>query len=308
MSCRLPHPLVRNSLALMACLFWSVAFVFVKDALSYMPPIELAGIRFVLAGLIQIPFCGGLAAYRHAARQTRDVIKVSLCTTVLFYGLYFLAMDRIQGAQGAILTGFSPVLSAFCAHYLRPDDRLDARMVLSLAIGFGGVVMVSLSSADGTAPTAREWTGVGLMLAGYVLSTFGNFYAADAGRRANPVALNSLQMIAGGLVLCAVAPFAEDVVDPVALPWSFHRTLLILAAISAVGFGIWFTLLPVMKVSHLNLWKFIIPVLGAVLSWTFIPGEEPDRWALGGIALVMTSLAVHHLRTPQQAPEPVKAP
>ncbi len=308
MSCHLPHPLVRNSLALMACLFWSVAFVFVKDALSYMPPIELAGIRFVLAGLIQIPFCGGFAAYRHAARQTRDVLRVSLCTTVLFYGMYFLAMDRIQGAQGAILTGFSPVLIAFCAHYLRPDDRLDPRMGLSLTIGFTGVVMVAMSSSEGSAPTLREWTGVGLMLAGYVLSTFGNFYAADAGRRAHPVALNSLQMLAGGLVLCAVAPFAEDVVNPCTLPWAFHRTLLILAAISAVGFGIWFTLLPVMKVSHLNLWKFIIPVLGAGFSWTFIPGESPDRWALGGIALVMASLAVHHLRSQQPSPEPVKAP
>ena len=96
-------------------------------------------------------------------------------------------------------------------------------------------------------------------------------------------------------------------VNPAALPWAFYRTLFILAFISAVGFAIWFTLLPIMKVSHLNLWKFIIPVLGATFSWLFIPGESPDRWALGGIALVLASLAVHHVRGSPK-PDPVEVP
>ena len=43
------------SVSFIAILLWSSAFVTVKHALEYQTPLNLAGMRFVLAGLIQIP-------------------------------------------------------------------------------------------------------------------------------------------------------------------------------------------------------------------------------------------------------------
>ena len=54
----------------------------------------------------------------------------------------------------------------------------------------------------------------------------------------------------------------------------------------------WYTLLsrPGIKVSDLNMWKFIIPVLGALLSWSFLPNESPDVLSILGMAIIASAL------------------
>ena len=45
-----------------------------------------------------------------------------------------------------------------------------------------------------------------------------------------------------------------------------------------------------MKVSELNLWKFIIPVVGAILSWLLVPGEKPELLTITGMIIITGSL------------------
>ena len=41
-----------------------------------------------------------------------------------------------------------------------------------------------------------------------------------------------------------------------------------------------------MKVSELNMWKFVVPVAGVVLSWLLVPGEYPDLYSILGIFII----------------------
>jgi drug/metabolite transporter (DMT)-like permease len=61
---------------------------------------------------------------------------------------------------------------------------------------------------------------------------------------------------------------------------------------SAYAFSLWFKLLqrPNVKVSELNLWKFIIPVVGAILSWILVPGEKPEWLTITGMVIITSSL------------------
>jgi drug/metabolite transporter (DMT)-like permease len=47
---------------------------------------------------------------------------------------------------------------------------------------------------------------------------------------------------------------------------------------------------PGVKVSDLNMWKFLIPVAGAILAWTILPGESPDL--LSVLGMVVTAIAL----------------
>ncbi|HEX2951429.1 MAG TPA: DMT family transporter [Armatimonadota bacterium] len=102
--------------AIIACLLWSSSFVFVKIGLQHMPPLTLAGFRFLLAGLMLIPFSGNL---RHLASGTvgniRHVFVVSFFSTILHYSLFFWGMTLVPGAQGAIIVGSSPLMTALLA-------------------------------------------------------------------------------------------------------------------------------------------------------------------------------------------------
>jgi drug/metabolite transporter (DMT)-like permease len=75
--------------------------------------------------------------------------------------------------------------------------------------------------------------------------------------------------------------------------------LLWLSFMAASAFSIWYKLLqrPGVKVSELNLWKFINPVAGAALSWLFIPGENPELLTIMGIVIITISLIIYYRST-----------
>jgi drug/metabolite transporter (DMT)-like permease len=72
---------------------------------------------------------------------------------------------------------------------------------------------------------------------------------------------------------------------------------------AAVAFSLWFMLLqrPGVKVSELNLWKFIIPVVGAILSWLLVPDEHPELLTITGMIIITASLIMFYWSTKRDA-------
>jgi drug/metabolite transporter (DMT)-like permease len=281
-----------NLLAILACLLWSTSFVTVKHALEYQPPLTLAGLRFLLAGVIQLPLC------RHAAlpfqlmrREFVTVLLVSLFHTIYLYGTFFIGMMWVRGAEAAIMIGAGPLSSALMAHLLMHNDKLERQTVIGILFGMSGIVLISLASKPWSPAGLKEFFGLMLLLSGSVVSAIGNIVVARRRGGLPPVALNSAQMLLGGAVLLAIAAATEGL-PTLARPAVFYGQLSWLAVISATAFAIWFHLLGRVRVSRLNLWKFLIPLSGAVLSWMILPDESPNLYSLTGMALIVVGIAV----------------
>lgn len=75
-------------------------------------------------------------------------------------------------------------------------------------------------------------------------------------------------------------------------PAEYYVALAWLSFLSAAAFSIWFVLLkrPGVKVSILNVWKFLIPVSGAILSWLLLENEHPDIVSIIGMVVIAISL------------------
>jgi drug/metabolite transporter (DMT)-like permease len=78
--------------------------------LNIVPPFLFAGIRFFLAGLLLLSFCGGIKSYFKA------ILLLSFFQTFLLYSLLFWGMSFVSGSIGAIVTGSSPLIAAIAAH------------------------------------------------------------------------------------------------------------------------------------------------------------------------------------------------
>lgn len=284
--------LKNNAMAVLACLLWSTAFVTVKHALEYQTPLNLAGIRFILAGLIQIPFCKHWAApWQLLRKEFATVLLVSLFHTIYLYAAFFIGMSWVRGAEGAITIGAGPLCSALVAHWLMHDDKLQRQTVISIAFGMAGIIFISLSAKPWSPVGFKEFCGMLLLLSGSIVSAVGNVVVAKRKGGLPPIALNSAQMLIGGIVLLLIAAPFEGIPN-LELPAAFYGQLLWLAVISSAAFAIWFHLLGRMKVSRLNLWKFLIPVSGAVLSWLFLPDESPTWPTLMGMGLIVIGIVI----------------
>jgi len=277
-------------LAVTACIIWSAAFLLVKKCLREMPPFLLSGERFIMAALMLAPFLIPFTVSFQAIKKNfKLILKTALFQTVILYGLFFVAMQYVRGAQASVIIGSSPVISALVAHIMQKNDKLNTRRFLSFLLGFLGVTVTVLSSKPWSSNASGEFWGIILLLAGSVSSSIANVFVSNSQKSLSPMVLNFSQMLFGGIILLIIGCFLEPI--PQQMPdLSYFQNLIGLAFISAAGFSIWFYLLGYEKVSTLNSWKFLIPVGGSLLSWTFLPDEYPDAAGITGIILVCSAV------------------
>ena len=292
-------PLLSMVLAIIACLLWSTAFVGVKIGLRYTDPLSFAGIRFMLAGLLVVPLWWKTRMSGKVLRASiRPIVLVSFFQTFLVYALFYYGMTMVSGALAAILIGASPLTAALVSHFLMKNDSMTMPKMVSLCIGMAGVILISISTRPWVSPTGlRECLGILLLFLCTIASGLGNVLVAREQTRLEPIQLNSIQMFLGGFFLLLVSIFMHGLPN-LLLPPVFFASLAWLSIISAVSFTLWFVLLqrPGITVSSLNLWKFIIPVCGALLSWWLLPEESPNLTAILGmictaVAIILFSLA-----------------
>ncbi|OEU51181.1 MAG: hypothetical protein BA871_08030 [Desulfuromonadales bacterium C00003096] len=287
-------------LAVSACLLWSTAFVGVKVGLKYAGPFAFAGQRFMLAGLLLLPFwwsrrpsCSAVCG--HAGM----ILRIALFQTFILYGLFYFGMTLIPGALAAMVIGASPLVTAVLAHYCMTGDRLSPLKGASLLLGLAGVAVLSISRQPwGSAAGLAELAGVGVLLLANVAGAFGNILVARHKADLDPVFLNSAQLFVGGLGLWLLSLVLE-VQPSLIVSWSYYVALGWLAFLSAAAFSIWFILLrrPGVLVSELNLWKFLIPVCGALLSWALLPEEGPSLWPVAGMLCMASAIVLFNLQT-----------
>jgi drug/metabolite transporter (DMT)-like permease len=281
-------------LAIVACLLWSTAFVGVKIGLKYTTPLQFAGFRFFLSGLYILPFCGHIGrSLRQIGENWKEVLRLALFQTFLLYALFYLGISLVPAAITAIIIGASPLFSAILAHMFLTDDKMTLRKMASISLGMTGVVIIAVSRGSFSWVEGREFWGILILILANVAGSMGNVMVVKYRSGLPPILLNSAQLMSGGLGLILLSiPFEGLSFGINEAP--YYISLGWLSFMSAAAFSIWFVLLrrPGIKVSELNVWKFLIPVFGAILSWTILADEKPEIIALTGMLMIGLSLIV----------------
>ncbi|MFP4060460.1 MAG: DMT family transporter [Bacteroidota bacterium] len=284
-------------LAILACLLWSTAFAGIKYGLEYTQPLNFAGIRFFLSGLMLIPFSGNIKSYYAGFREKKkSVLLISLFQTFLLYTFFYIGISMTPAAITAVIIGASPLFSAIIAHMYIRNDRMNLAKMSIILTGLSGVIVIALSRNEYSFSEGQEFWGIVILVVGNVFGNIGNLLVATQRGEMNPVMLNSQQIMLGGLGIFLLSlPF--EGFDLNIRPAEYYISLGWLSFMSATAFSIWFILLkrPGVKMSELNIWKFIIPVFGAILSWLIIPGEEPEFFTVLGMILTSLSLVALNL-------------
>lgn len=281
-------------LAIVACFLWATAFVGIKIGLQYTTPLQFAGIRFFISGLMIMPFIKGFSyKCKIAKAHWKIIVIVGLLQTTLVYALFYTGLDKVPASLGAMLIGAGPLFAALMAHLMTSDDKLTGRKTLVILLGMMGVAIISLNKGNASLAYPLLWLGILLLLFNNVLGGIGNVIVSKYGKGLPPLVLSSFSLSFGGAVLFLISLFFEGF-EWKFYPHGYYLSLGWLSFLSAAAISIWFTLLrrPGVKVSNLNTWKFIVPVLGAMLSWMLLPDESPNFLAIVGMLIIALSLVL----------------
>lgn len=279
-------------LAILACWLWSTAFVGVKIGLSYHTPLQFAGVRFFISGVMIFLYFGNPARYFEELRSNiKFILSLSLVQTVIQYSLFYSGLNLVPAALAAMIIGSQPMFIAIVAHFSFHNDKMTILKTGSILIGVVGIAIITLGRSQVEMKGSLEWLGMVLLLTNNLVAGYSNVMVAKHSKGMSPAVISSTSLMIGGFVLSIISVPIEGVhLGP--FPPRYWIALAWLSFLSAAAFTIWNTLLkrPGVKVSMLNVWKFLIPVSGAGLSWILIANEKPDTPSLIGMAIIAVSL------------------
>ena len=248
------------------------------------------GIRFAAAGLIVLAVArssGRSFALNQPSIETKGIsdslpnwffiLAFALMNTALHYFFFYIGMSHSEGSRAAILTSLSTFLVVLLACACFKSDRLTTRKMLGCAIGFSGVPALNLGGADSG---WFNWLGDGMIILNAICGASANLMTRGLNRRVDVFVgtgyglnIGGLLLIISGLVLGGTLP----TVNMLGI-----LCLLLLIAISALGFALYNKLLSLNSVGKVAIYNSLIPIVGAVTSCLCLGETFHAKYALAG--------------------------
>lgn len=181
---------------------WGSTYLGIRLAVDTIPPLLMAGFRFLTAGTLMFAVVGprhARGARRPTMRHLRSTLIIGALLLVGGNGLLSLGETSIDSGLAALIVATVPVWMVLINAAVT-KTRITATMMLALALGTVGVgVLVS-------GPSARvDIGGAVIVLIGSLCWATGSVYARRAPLPSHPLVATSLEMIAGGLLLIIAA-------------------------------------------------------------------------------------------------------
>jgi drug/metabolite transporter (DMT)-like permease len=284
---RLVRPPLDWALLVALGLLWGGAFMFQEIAVESVGPATATAIRLVLAALA---LCALLRLrLRRLPRERRLwawLAAVALLGNVLPFALTTWAQERVESNLAGVLTATAPLAAVALAHFFMPGERLTARRLLGVALGFAGVAVLLGPAADFG---DSELAAVAALLA--AAACFG----ATAVVAARMPELPALPAAAGVLLVAALVstpaafaveqPMREGPPDAAAI-----AALLVLGlCVTAGGTWAYFKLARRAGPSFLSLFNYLNPLVAVACGSLFL-GEELAAGAGPALVLIVAGL------------------
>jgi drug/metabolite transporter (DMT)-like permease len=270
-------------------LIWGSTYLAIRIAVHDVPPALLAGIRFVLAGLIL-----GIAAVlrgQRLPRAPRDwsvILVMAIALVVIGNGFVTWAEQWVASNQAALLIASSALWTAWFGTLGPRGTRLSAGAKAGLVLGFFGV---GLMIWPDPAVSAAEIWGVVAILFSAIAWSGGMIYGRNSGISVRPLMLAALQMLVGGLVLTVIGLMAGE---PHTARWTLAGIggMLYLTIFgSCIAYGSYIWLIHQTTPARLSTIAYVNPAIATALGW-WVLDEALTGVQLAGMAVTIAGVAM----------------
>ena len=272
---------------------WGSTYLAIAIGIETMPPFTMAGIRFLLAGLVVLIWCalrgvrvGSLIHWRNAA------ILGGLMLAVGNGGVTW-AEQTVPSSIAALIITTVPLWMTLLEGTVYGGRRTTVRTWVGMALGFFGMIGLIRPSGDdlGSLPIAGALV---LLLSAFAWAN-GSLLARKLSLPASPLASLGAQMTAGGLILLAVAGLSGETAnfDPAAVSMRSGLALGYLAVFgSIISLSAYMYLLRQVSASAVGTYAFVNPVIAVFLGWWIASEPVTPRVLLAGAMIVCAVVVI----------------
>lgn len=268
---------------------WGSTYLAIKIAVETLPPFTMAGVRYVVAGLVMT---GVLAiARRSTLRMTWRQAGTAALAGVLLplggNGLVTVAEQGISSGLAALLVAAVPLWIALLRWLGR--DRPTAITVLGVVVGFVGVALLLSGGVSGGHAISAV-----LVVVASLSWAIGSYATTRLPMPANPFAGSAVEMLAGGVGLLLIAVVTSEprhlVLHAVSgRSWIALGYLVLFGSVLAFTCYVW--VLGNAPVSTVSTYAYVNPAV-AVLLGALVLGERLSLTELLGGLVILAAVVI----------------
>jgi drug/metabolite transporter (DMT)-like permease len=268
---------------------WASAFV----AIRHVAPEISAGALSLGRLLVGSVLLGIFVFARPRRWPARGDWKFLLLCGLLWFGVYNLALNeaehRLDAGTTAMLVNVGPLLIAILAGLLL-HEGFPRQLVFGSIAAFAGVILIGLSSSNGTTET---W-GVVLCLVAAAAYAVGVVSQKPLLARLPALEVTWLSCVIGAI---ACLPFAPALVRETAdaRPSTIWWVVFLGAFPTAIAFTTWAYALARTTAGRMGATTYLVPPLTIFLGWLLL-GEGPAPLAYLGGVLCLIGVAISRYR------------
>ena len=278
--------------------FWGSTYTAIRIGAADMPPLLLAGTRFLVAGAILLAWCRWRGL--RLAWPAKSMLLLALVGLLLLgggnVGLIYAEKSLPSGLASLVLA-VTPLYVALIELFLPRGEPLPIRGWLGMVLGFAGLAILLLPSLrSGFGGDRTRLLAIGALLAGALCWAVGSVLSRRARLNVNSSVAAAWQMLAAGGVSFVLGTALGQ--------WpQFHLTASAAGSLaylitggSLLGYTGYIYLLEHVPVGKVASYAYVNPVV-AVLLGIFLLHERPEPAEFLGMAGIV--VAVFLLTTAQ---------
>ena len=274
-------------------LVWGSTFLAIRVGVREVPPFLLAGLRFLIAGLILFGWMRAKGTVWPTAREWFSATLLAVLIFVLDYGLLFWAERRVPSGIAAVMMATIPVFMTLSEILFLKTQRLTPRLGSALLVGIGGVlVLVSRSISFGDSPI--DSIGAVALIVAAIGWSVGSALTRKLPLPSSKAMSSGAQMLMGGVLLtltsAALGEFRGFRVEAVSIKAWLALAYLIVAG-SIVAFTAYVWLIHHESPTKVGTYAYVNPVVAVLLGY-FLGGEGLSLRTIVGTMLVLVSVVV----------------
>lgn len=265
------QPLWVTIFALTAAIAWGWAYPLIKLGFSEFAisadmtssKMLFAGIRFCLSGLIILAIAG-TKKRDFKVRKPIDwwyILLFCMMNTTLHYAFFYFGLSHSEGSRAAILNSLSVFSVVIFACIFFKSDRMTVKKIIGCIVGFAGILSLNLGGAESGKFT---WLGDGMIILNALCGASASLLTRGLGKRVDVFVGTGYSLAIGGALLIIPGLMMGGELPQITLLGITY--LLLLIAISTLGFTLYNKLLTCNPVGKVAIYNSLIPVVGAVTS------------------------------------------
>jgi len=272
---------------------WGSSFAAIKIALEALPPFLMLAVRWIVAGAILYAWMNWQERRtdeRPGLAQWKNAFFIGGMVIVGGIGGIAFAEQFMPSGIAALLVSSSPVWAVLISYGVWREGISWATAV-GLALGLAGLIFL-------VRPTAAEHIssiGAGVAIAAAISWAIGSVYAPRVALPKHPLLSASMQMLAAGAILLAVA-LGTGELSRIRWTWEAGMALLYLTVFSSlIGFVVYTWLLAEVPITVSATVAYAAPAAAVLVGWQLL-GEQIAQSTLAatgviifGVALMITS-------------------